>query len=61
MLKSQTPEGIQRISETNIKHGRQRKHKLVAQRHAAKVGRRVMGGLKRIEGQILDAGLMPDN
>ena len=38
-----TSEGLQRISEANIKHGRQTKDKLAAQRHAAKVGRRVMG------------------
>ena len=49
------------ISDANIKHGRQTKDKLAAQRHAAMVGRRVMGELKRIERQIVDAGLMPDN
>ena len=32
-----TPEGLQRISEANLKHGRQTKDKLAAQRHAAKV------------------------
>ena len=31
----------------------------LAQRHAAKVGRRVISELKRIEGQLVDAGLMP--
>ena len=55
-----TPEGLQRISEANLKHGRQTKDKLAAQRHAAKVGRRVRGELKQIERQIVDAGLMPD-
>ena len=53
-------EGLQRISEANIKHGRQTKDKLAAQRHAAKVGRRVIGELKRLERQLEDAGLMPD-
>jgi len=57
---ARTPEGLQRISEANIKHGRQTKDKLAAQRHAAKVGRRVLGELKRIERQIVNAGLMPD-
>jgi hypothetical protein len=52
-------EGLQRISEANLKHGRQTKDKLAAQRHAAEVGRRVMGELKRIEGQIVDAGRIP--
>ena len=54
------PEGLQRISEANLKLGRQTKDKLAAQRHAAKVGRRVVGELKRLEKQIVDAGLMPD-
>ena len=58
---SQNPEGLQRISEADLKHGRQTKNKLAAQRHAAKVGRRVMGELKRLERQIVDAGLMPDD
>ena len=56
---ARTPEGSQRISEANIRHGRQTKDKLAAQRHAAKVGRRVMGELKRLEQQIVDAELMP--
>ena len=54
-------EGLQRISEANLKHGRQTKDKLAAQRHAAKVGRQVMSELKRLEKQIVDAGLMPDD
>ena len=57
---ARTEEGLQRISEANIKHGRQTKEKLAAQRHAAKVGRRVLEELKRIEGRLLDAGLMPE-
>ena len=44
-----TQEGLQRISEANLKHGRQTRDKLTAQRHAEKVGRRVRGELKRIE------------
>ena len=56
-----TPEGLQRISEANLKHGRHTKAKLEAQRDAAMVGRRVMGELRRLEQQILDAGLMPDD
>ena len=56
-----TQRGLQRISEANIKHGRQTKDKLAAQHYATKVGRRVMGELKRIEQQIVDAGLMPDD
>ena len=56
-----TPEGLQRISEANLKHGRHTKAKLEAQRDAAMVGRRVMGELRRLEQQILDVGLMPDD
>ncbi len=52
---ARTQRGLQRISEANLKHGRQTKDKLAAQRHAAKVGRRVMGELKRIEGQLFAA------
>ena len=55
----ETQRGLQRISEANLKHGRQTKDKLAAQRHAAAVGRRVMGELKQIENAIIDAGLMP--
>ena len=56
-----TQRGLQRISEANLKHGRQTKDKLAAQKHAADVGSRVLGELKRIEQQIVDAGLMPDD
>ena len=52
--------GVQRISEANLKHGQQTKDKLAAQRHAAKVGRRVLGEIKQLERQLLEAGLMPD-
>ena len=58
---ARTPEGLQRISEANLKHGRQTKEKLAAQRHAAKVGRRVMGELKQLESRLEDEGLMPDD
>ena len=57
---ARNPEGLQRISEANLKHKRQTKDKLEAQRHAAKVGRRVLGELKQLEGRLVDAGLMPD-
>ena len=56
-----TQRGLERISKANLKHGRQTKDKLAAQRHAAEVGRRVMGELKRLERRIVDAGLMPDD
>ena len=49
------------LEVTNLKNGRQTKDKLAAQRHAAKVGRRVLGELKRLERQLENAGLMPDD
>ena len=58
---ARTQQGLQRISDANIRHGRQTKDKLAAQRHAAKVGRQVRGELKRIEQRIVDAGLMPED
>ena len=39
---------------------RQTKEKLAANRHSADVGRRVRVELKRIEAQLIDAGLMPE-
>ena len=54
-------QGLHHISEAILKHGRQTKDKLAAQRHAAEVGRRVIGELKQLEQQIVDAGLMPDD
>ena len=56
-----TQEGVQRTPDANLNHGRQTKDKLAAQRHAAKVGRWIRGKLKRIEQQIVDAGLMPES
>ena len=56
-----TSDGLQRISEANLKHGRYTKDKLAAKRHAVEVGRRDIGELKRIERQLVASGLMPDN
>ena len=57
---ARTLEGLKRISEANLKHGRRTKEKLAANRHSADVGRRVRAELKRIETQLINAGLMPD-
>ena len=59
MTGARNQEGVQCISDANIRHGRQTKDKLAAQHHAAKVGRRVTAELKRLENAIIDAGLMP--
>ena len=44
-----TADGLKRISDANLKHGQYTKDKLDAQRNAAKVGRRVLARLKRLE------------
>jgi hypothetical protein len=54
---ARTIAGRQRLSDAQLRHGKYTKDKLAAQRHRAKVGRRVIGELKRLEGQIVDAGL----
>ena len=46
---AKTIDGLKRISEANLKHGRYTRDKLQAQRYAAEVGRRVLAELKRIE------------
>jgi hypothetical protein len=45
-------EAIIDLPVANLKYERQTKDKLTAQRHAAKVGRRIMGELKRLEGRL---------
>ena len=54
---ARTPEGLQRISEANLKHGRYTKDKLARQRRAAEVGRKVKLEIKRIELKLRRAGL----
>jgi hypothetical protein len=56
---ARTQEGLERISEANLKHGRRTKEKLAANRHSADVGRRVQSKLKKIEGELMVAGLFP--
>ena len=56
---ARTTAGRQRLSDAQLRHGKYTKDKLAAQRHAAEVGRRVMGELKRLENAIINAGLMP--
>ena len=50
-----------RISAAQLLHGKYSKTKLAKAKHRADIGRRVMGELKRLEQQIVDAGLMPDD
>ena len=53
---ARTPEGLQRISEANLRHGRFTKDKLERQRRAAEVGRACKAKLKIIEQRLIDAG-----
>ena len=46
---AKTADGLKKISDVNLKHGKYTKDKLEAQRNAAKVGRRVLAKLKRLE------------
>ena len=55
---ARTPEGLQRISAANLKHGRYTKDKLERQRRAAEVGRRCRAKTKIIEQRLIAAGLL---
>jgi len=55
---ARTPEGLERISAANLKHGRYTKDKLERQRRAAEVGRQVRAKIRRIEQRLLEAGLL---
>ena len=55
---ARTPEGLQRISAANLKHGRYTKDKLERQRRAAEVGRKVKAELTNIKQRLIAAGLL---
>jgi len=55
---AKTAEGLQRISEANLKHGRFTKDKLERKRRAAEVGRRCRAKLKIIEQRLIAAGAL---
>lgn len=55
---ARTPEGLQRISKANLKHGRYTKDKLAAQRKRGEVGRNVNAELKLIELRLMEADLL---
>ena len=46
---AKTTYGLKRILEANLKHGKYTKDTLEVRRHAAKVGRRVLAELKKID------------
>ena len=53
-----TPEGLQRISEVNLKHGKYTKDKIDREKRAAQVGKEVRAKLKLIEGHLIELGLL---
>lgn len=55
---AKTPEGLQRISEANLKHGLYTKEKLERKRRAAEVGQRVRAELRIIEQQLKALGIL---
>ena len=58
---AKTTDGLKKISDANLKHGKYTKDKLEAQRHAAEVGRKMKADLKNIELQLRTIGLGPFN
>ena len=58
---ARTTAGRQRLSDAQLRHGKYTKTELAKAKHRAEIGRRVLGELKQIEQQIVDAGLMPDD
>jgi hypothetical protein len=56
-----TKVGLQRISAAQMKHGKYTKTELAKAKRRAETGRRILAELKRIEGQIMELGLMPDD
>ena len=58
LLEPGTPEGLQRISEANLKNGRYTKDKLAAQHKRGEVERQVNATLKLIEQRFIEAGLL---
>ena len=55
---ARTIEGLQRISEANLKHGKYTKDKINREKRAAQVGTEVRAKLKLIEGHLIELGLL---
>ena len=58
---ARTTAGRQRLSDAQLRHGKYTKTELAKAKHRAEIGRRVLAKLRRIEGQLIAAGLMPDD
>ena len=55
---ARTPEGLKRISNANLKHGRYTKDKLLRQQRAAEVGRQARAKIRIIERQLETLGIL---
>ena len=55
---ARTTEGLKRISEANLRHGRYTRDKLLRKRRTAEVGRECRAQLKIIEQRLIAAGLL---
>ena len=58
---ARTEEGRARLAAARTTHGKYTKKKRAIAKQRAEVGRRVLSELKRLESQLVDAGLMPDD
>ena len=50
-----------KLAAAQLKHGKYTKTELAKAKRRAETGRRILAELKRIEGQIMELGLMPDD
>ena len=57
---ARTIAGLQRLSDAQLRHGKYTKTELAKAKHRAKTERRILAELKRIENQLVAAGLMLD-
>ena len=57
---ARSPEGLKRISEANLKHGKYTQEKRRRQRRARNVGVKILIKLKRLEQELVANGLIKD-
>ena len=55
---ARTIAGRQRLTDAQLRHGKYTKTELAKAKHRAKIGHRILAKLRRIEGQLIDAGLL---
>lgn len=57
---AKTPEGLKRISDANLKHGKYTKDKITRDKRAAQVGTEVREKLKLLERKLIESGFLDD-